>query len=610
MQMQYLRAVVSYWKDDSRNPTSDLYDGPMVDLSASLAWAWDTRPWPYFPELSSYWTDAENYSRGHWISGRTANQPLATVIAHICGSVGLTRIDVSRVEGVVRGYAMLDVQTARADIQPLMLAHGVEASEQDGMIVFSMRANAPETRLNPERLVRRDGSVVAHQRAPLAEAPGRVLLSHIDSSGDFELRIADASLPGSGIAPVSQSEIPLSITRSEAHGIAERFLAESSITRDTIELELAPSMRALKAGHLIRIGETSDLWRIDRLEDGGGRKVQAVRTERAQYEPSDRVEDGSGRIRPLAPLPVDATILDLPLLTGEEVPYAPYIAVSGSPWPGTVAVHSSSDDANYRLNSLINAPTVTGVTETILEPARPFVFDNGPELLVRIRTGTLESVSLTALLSGANAAAINDGSPQGWEVFQFEQARLVAPGVWGLSRRLRGQRGTDWTINGSRPVGSRVIFLDESLVQLDFIREALGMERHFRVGPASLPLDNEAFTHDSITVRGEGLRPYAPAHLRARKDAGGASISWVRRSRIAGDGWGEVDVPLGEMSESYRVRVLRGDESVAYEEVTVSPSLFIATEHLDAGGLGALKLNVAQISDDVGPGAAAQITLP
>lgn len=609
MQMQYLRALLDYWGTDGRNPQSALYDGPMLDLGASLAWAWDTRPWPYFPELSSYWSDAENYGRGHWISGRTANVPLASVIADICAGAGLTQIDVSGVYGVVRGYVIPSVQSARADLQPLMMAYGVEASEQDGRIVFFMRANAVEETVDPGFLVRRDRPVIERQRAPKAEMPRRVMIGHMDAEGDFEVRVADANLPGGDVVPISQSELPLSLTRGEAHGLAERYLTEASVTRDTVDLELAPSLRSQKPGHLIRIDGSSDLWRIDRLEDTGGRRVQGVRTERAQFEPSDRLEDGSGRIRPLAPLPVSATVLELPLLTGDEVPHAPYIAVDGSPWPGSVAVHSSIDEANYRLNRIIDAPAVTGVTETILEPATAAVFDNGPELLVRVRSETLESVSLRALLAGANAAAINDGSLVGWEVFQFQEVRLVSPGVWGLSRRLRGQRGTEWTMREARPIGSKVIFLGQGLPQLDFALQAIGVERFLRTGPANLPLENPAYSGGSVTLRGEGLRPYAPVHLRLRSEGSARVAQWIRRSRSGIDGWDTADVPLGENGERYRVSILSPGSDVILQAETTKPEFEFDLAQLDGAEQGGLILNVAQLSDVVGPGAEAAITI-
>jgi hypothetical protein len=50
-------------------------------------------------------------------------------------------------------------------------------------------------------------------------------------------------------------------------------------------------------------------------------------------------------------------------------------------------------------------------------------------------------VTEQALLSGANLAAIGDGSTDNWELFQFRTATLVAPGVYWLSGRRAGAGG-------------------------------------------------------------------------------------------------------------------------------------------------------------------------
>ncbi|CTQ34230.1 baseplate multidomain protein megatron [Jannaschia rubra] len=600
MQVQYLRAFIDHWR--RRNDAE-----PMVDLAHSFAWAWDTRPWPYFPELTDLWSDGVNYARGHWISGRTGNQPLATVIAEICRASGLEAFDVSGVHGVVRGYVMTNVQNARADLQPLMIAHGIEARERNGVLVFSMRADAVERAVSDESLVRRDGPIIARHRAPEAEIARRVIVHHVDAAGDFEVRIADAMKPGTGSLPVSETELPLSLTKGEAHGLAERFLSEAGIVRDVVDLDIAPSNRSVGVGDLLRIDDTADLWRVDRLDDAGARRIKAVRTERAIFEPSDEVEDGSGRTRPLAPLPVDATYLELPLLTGQEVAHAPWVAVAARPWPGAVALHASIDGSGYRFNRLIEAPSLVGATRTVLEPARPGIWDRGDELLVQLDMGALSSVSETALLAGANAVAIGDGSIRGWEVLQFRDARLVAPGVWALSNRLRGQRGTEHAMRKAHPVGSRVVFLDETLTQIDLPRERVGLDIHYLCGPANLPIDNEAFSPATQVAMGEGLRPYAPVHLRCRREGARLLLNWVRRSRLDMGGWDIADVPLGEASERYLVQVV-APEDVVVVETSVSRS----EVSLDVGTWGSrddLRVRVAQVSDEVGPGQFAEVAV-
>ncbi|CAN0577086.1 unnamed protein product, partial [Ectocarpus sp. 12 AP-2014] len=90
IQMQYLRVMLSYWADPARNPVSEEYDGRMLDLDRSFIWAWDSRPFPAFPNNGDLWSDGANYRRGHWISGRMGGRSLASVVAEICKRAGLT----------------------------------------------------------------------------------------------------------------------------------------------------------------------------------------------------------------------------------------------------------------------------------------------------------------------------------------------------------------------------------------------------------------------------------------------------------------------------------------------------------------------------------------
>uniref|UniRef100_UPI0032639252 baseplate multidomain protein megatron n=1 Tax=Jannaschia ovalis TaxID=3038773 RepID=UPI0032639252 len=608
MQMQYLRATLDYWRKAANNPTSSFDGRPMIDLAGSLAWAWDTRPWPAFPELSDFWTDAENYPRGHWISGRSAALPLASVLKALCAQAGVTRVDVSGVHGVLRGYTMSDVQNGRANLQPLMLAHGVEAREAGGCVVFSMRALAPARDIDSTGLVREgEDAVLSLQRAPEAETAGRVRVTHMDAAGDFEVRVGDATQAGARQVPVTETELPLALTRGEGHALAERFLSESRVARDSLTLRLSPSRREIEVGDLLRLDGGPDLWRVDRIEDRGARKVEAIRTERGLYEASDAVEDGSGRIRPLAPLPVDPIFMDLPRLTAESTVHAPYVAVAARPWPGSVALHSGVEDADYRLNRVIDAPSRVGRTETVLERARPAVWDEGPELHLRLAGAALSTVSETAVLAGANATAIGDGSVNGWELFQFREAVLIGPDLWALRGRLRGQRGTEPLMRDPWPIGSQVVILDGGPQQIELPRDALGLARHYRAGPARFPVDHESYIHEEVTVLGEGLKPYAPVHLRLEVDAG-ARLSWIRRTRAITEGWGAGDVPLEEARERYLVRLFDGGGAILLEEQVVAPE-WRATAARWAGlrANEGLRFTVAQISDEVGPGRGADL---
>lgn len=608
IQQAYYDATLGYWTDPDNNPSSDLYEGRMLDTERIHAWAWDARPWPYFPNNGALWADSPNYARGHWIGGRITAQSLAEVVREICLRAGVTEVDVSELAGLVRGYVVDNISSARATLQPLMLAHGFEAVERNGTLVFRSRRQERATEVDPD-LFAVDGDlegVLQLTRAPNAELSGRVQLRYIEEGGDYATRSAEALFPDETSNIVSQSSFPISLTYSEGKAIVERWLAESRVARETARFALPPSRSDIKAGETLQLPNGSGgaaLFRVDRIEEGLQRSIDAVRVSDTVYTASDAVEE-LPPVKPFSPpVPVFPVFLDLPLITGDEVPHAPHLAVTARPWPGSVAVYSSAEDAGYELEKFVGSPATLGVTETDLPRARPGIWDLGAPLRVRLTSGQFNSVDTEAVLRGANLVAIGSGSASGWELFQFQTAELVAADTFELSNRLRGQLGTETDMADIWPTGSYVVLINGAVEQVTLASQAVGLPRHYRIGPAQRPIDDPTFIHVSEAFSGIGLRPYAPVHVTARYSADGVRVSFVRRARIDGDRWDLEEVPLGESTERYLVRVRALDETVL-REVTVTQTVWDYTAEMyaeDGAPAGAI-FEVAQISDRFGPG--------
>jgi hypothetical protein len=276
--------------------------------------------------------------------------------------------------------------------------------------------------------------------------------------------------------------------------------------------------------------------------------------------------------------------------------------VTALPWPGAVAVWDADQDAGYELNRLMAAPAAVGVTQSVLRRARPGVWDRGEALRVRMIRGQLASASPLQVLNGANAVAIGDGSAGSWEVMQFAEAVAVAPGEWEIRLRLRGQAGTDALMPAEWPAGSMLVVLDRTVEQIALAPSKRGLARHYRVGVAARGYDDPAVVHRVEAFAGNGLRPLSPVHLRHRVVAGEDRFDWVRRTRIDGDSWVSEEVPLGEASEAYRVRVRQGGQLVREVTVGVSGWTYPAAQRLADGVLGPWRLEVAQVSDRFGAG--------
>ncbi|CUH80203.1 glycoside hydrolase/phage tail family protein [Tropicibacter naphthalenivorans] len=612
IQREYLRAMMGYWSEDTHNPTSEVYGAPMLDMSRAFVWAWDARPYPWFPANEDLWSDGANYRRGHWLNGRISGRSLASVVQEICGRVGLTRIDTSGLHGFVRGYVVPQVGDARQALQPLMLAYGFDAIERDGLLVFRMRNGQRATDLTLDAIAISDeiDGAISETRASEAEQAGRVRVRFVMADADHQVASEETVLPDEQTHAVAETELALALTRGEGRLTAERWLAEGRVARDTMRFALPPSQMALGAGDIVRVPSKSGdtLARIDRVEVMEQQIIDAVRIEPDVYTASEASED-SVALRPFIPaVPVTPFFMDLPLMTGDEVEHAPHLALTATPWPGSVAVYDAAQDSNYALNSLHAAKSVIGVTETPMLAAPHGVIDRGAPLQVRLASGTLQSLPDADFLGGGNLMAIGDGSPGGWELFQFRDVQLLEDGRWLLSHRLRGQAGTDGQILPVWPAGMYVVLLDGSAAQIDMPATQRRVNRHYRIGPARRPYDDPSYVHQEHAFDGNGLRPYSPAHLRAQDAGGDLSVAWIRRTRIDGDSWDSYEVPLAEDQEAYLVRVQQG-ETVIREVQTSTPDwTYTAAQQSSDGLTGAFDIAVAQISGRYGPGPFARVT--
>ncbi|SLN54449.1 baseplate multidomain protein megatron [Roseisalinus antarcticus] len=606
MQMQYLRAFIAHWSDPAHNPVSVLTGKRMLDMDKAHVWSWDARPFPAFPARADIWSDGDNWTKGHWITGRTASRPLDDVVEELCAEAGLRAVDTSELYGLVRGYTLDSVTTIRSALQPLMLAYGFDAIERDGQVIFRTRTARLDGVVPPDGLALSDDQDedARRTRAAEAEIAGRVRLGFVAAGGRYEAGSVEVVHPHDGSRGATRNEMPLSLYRGEAQDIVERWLAEARVSRDSASFALPPSRPEIGAGDVVQLddGEGLGIYRIDRVETGLQRQVEATRIDRSAYAPRDTGSDPLTVIPARAPVPVEALFLDLPLLSGDELPHAPRFAPVSDPWPGPVALYQSATDSNYALAMVRDTPASVGITETVLEAAPAGRWDRGPALRVSMVQGALASVTEEALLAGANLAAIGDGSPDGWEVFQFAEAELVGPGQYALRLRLRGQAGSDGVMPPSWPAGSRFVVINGRVPQVPLTANTRGTLRHFRFGPSDRTPDHPSFRAATHAFAGNGLRPYPVCHFSARTTAGDVAMGWIRRTRIDGDGWEGFEVPLGEAQERYRVRIREGG-TLRREIITSAPELTYTAAQRAADGTGtSFTAEIAQISDRFGPG--------
>ena len=208
------------------------------------------------------------------------------------------------------------------------------------------------------------------------------------------------------------------------------------------------------------------------------------------------------------------------------------------------------------------------------------------------------------------------GGTGAWEVVQYQNARLTGLGAYALTKLLRGQLGTEGAMGDPVPAGARVVVLDaNSLTVLPMSLDQVGLVQRLRHGPSALPPSDSTYTEVDLAFPATGLRPLSVSHVTGRRDPATADVllSWVRRTRFAGDGWDVDSVPLNEERELYDLEVTDGAGRVVRTVPSLAAPSWLYGAALQAADFGAPRraytVNVYQLSAAVGRGQGASATV-
>ncbi len=600
-----------YGAESAANPSSPIYDGPMVDPDRSAVWTWDARPYPAFPAALDVWSDGAAHETGHWLNGRLGQMPLPELTARIFDEAGLADTGTQGLTGSLDGYAVDRPCSVRDAIEPLADLYGFSACESDGRIVLSMRGQGDPAVLTIADLAEENGAAEpTYIRGQDSESPGEVAISFSDVQADFQPKIAAARLPAEGMRGIATMDTAITAAFADMQRRAEITLQDIRVGRDTVRFCLPPDRIALEAADVVAldIRGMSRLFEITEIEDGAVRRVSARAIAPAVLDAPKPVSS-----RPPVALPdiagtPDVVVLDLPVPDGDPVVLS-RLAVSAKPWVGGYVAWRGAG-GSFEPAVRIDRPALMGETLDVLAPGLSWRFDRGSTVDVRIARGELSGASNERLFAGANACAIGSAE-QGWEVLQFGRADLVAPSIYRLSHFLRGQYGTEAHARMTKPAGSAFVLLDSALMQLVRGLDALSRPVDWRVSAANRDHADALAVSFTAQPGDTALRPLAPVHVHAARTDAGIAIGWIRRDRINADAWDVVEIPMSETAELYRLDILAGAEIVRSVQTNAPSFLYASDDEIADFGTAqtSLSLRVAQVSASVGPGRFTEINL-
>jgi hypothetical protein len=610
MQARFIEAMIAHFDPASpgaaaRNPTSNVYGGPMVDPARLHIWCWDARPFPAFPTQEDAWSDAANWETGHWLNGRLEGAPLDRLLPALAGAISAPEVVTQRpnVSGFLDGYVLERPMSPRDAIDPLSALYGFDVVAGAGALRFVERRGIPARGIGEDDLVAgKAASLVTLTRAQESELPHEIALSFCDSENDFQIaRVMSRRLEGRS-ARQSEAQAAVMTHRANAQALADSWLQDLWVGRETAEFALRPGLIALQPGDLVRLGAAGGgrLFQIQRITDGGARQVSARAVDgSASHAPAPLLRRSSV-VSPKIVGPPRVEILDLALARDEEA--LSYVAAFADPWPGALAIWKMTFEGGYEQIAILDKRAIIGETLDVLKAGPVGRFDNGGGVTVRIGGGQLSSVGDLAALAGRTAMAIRvDGA---WEIFAFAQAELIGDKTYRLSRLVRGLGGEEHLAKRDAPAGSTVVLLNDAIAPLARKVAEIGAPITYRIGPADRDYAEPIFAQPTVAATNKVLRPYAPTKARARRTPAGVVIDFVRRGRLESDAWEAIDIPLGEASESYEADIALPASGKRTLTAAATSLLYSGADELADFGApqSELSLSLYQMSATVGRG--------
>jgi len=459
------------------------------------------------------------------VSSFTPTAPtVGDIVGALCERAGLGagEYDADDLTDSITGYALAQPTSARAAIEPLAAAFGFDAVESGDVMRFVPRGGATVATLDADDLSAHaygesQPPVLITTRADEGDLPRTVRVHYLDPATDYQPGVQEARRLQTSSRVETSVELAVAMSAEQARAAAVAILYRAWQGRQSYRLSVARDHTALEPTDPITAVDLR--MRLTSVARGANGVIQIE----AEAEDTGTIygltlpaDSGTHPAQTVGlPGPTALAVLDLPALRDQDDNGGVYLAACGylSGWEGTVVYRSADSGETWaEIDTLLDAGTL-GTATTALADGQATVWDFANTVTVQLLNGTLDSASESAVLNGANAAAL--GYHGRWEIIQWQTATLVGTNTYTLSGLLRGRRGTEWA-TGLHAIGDAFVLLDAADLTRSLLGSAdYGVSRRWR--GASVGLDTLSGDSRDIASVPESLVPYAPAHLSATR---------------------------------------------------------------------------------------------
>ncbi len=584
-------------------------------LPRKFIWTWDARPFPFFPDLLSVWSDGDNWKTGHWVEGKLGLSNLGQIVADLLKKVGYdsTMYDVTRLTDILTGFIINSRQTVRTCLEQLAAGYFFDCVESDGLLKFVKRGKIANVTIDYSELIAPDDAIetLSITRTQELDLPRQVDVIYINRVQDYQNGTQSSQRQTVNAVDYTTVNLPIVLSDQEAKVVADVTLYNAWVGRVSYSFTVPPKYALIEPTDVITITKdgANYLMRVSgtKLVRNGMQEITAIAEDVSSYDFYNPAGSNPSTLQP--PTIVSVTrleLMDLPAFPTDAVTDACMrygVVAQGGDWTAAAVYRSDDGGANYSLMQTLTGQATIGAALNVLPAGTIYTWDMISTVEVLLTFGQPQSVTDIAVLNGANACLIGD------EIIQFQTATLISENKYQLSGLLRGRLGTEWAI-GTHAASERFVLLTNALARDLAAASGWGISKKFK--PVTIGSTLGGTTAQDFTYTAKALKPYAPAHVNGSRSSGDLNITWKRRTRINGDWRDLVDVPLNEESERYEVDIMQGATvKRTLLNLTSPAATYTAAQQITDFGAtqSSITVNVYQLSTSVGRGYAGNATL-
>lgn len=554
---------------------------------------------------------------------------LSSIVSDICKRVGLqaSQIDVSQLTDTVYGYALTGRSAAKSNLQPLMAAYMLDASDTHAKLKFVKRGGSscvtiPSADLGASNTSGSEEAVnpLISVRTQETDLPQLVEITYLGAQNDYENGTQRAFRAVTTSVQKSALQLPVVLMDDEARQRCELMLWSQWICRTSYTFATTYAYLKYEPSDVVTLIDPDSGYevvvRLTKCENTGLGQLRwtAVSEDPTLYDLNVTTVGGSaeGYKPPVLSYagPTKLVVIDMPPLRDVDGSQALYIGACGydSTWPGA-AIQLSHDGVTFVPLVTLTKQTTVGFTQGVLPAfAGPNMPDEASSLTVKLVSGTLSGTDNNGLIAGVNFALI------GQELVFFRDAILTGTGTYKLTGFLRARQGTEWAMVSHTSSDVFVLLSASTLYKVPLQIADLGATIKFM--PTTLGQMTSIASAVSVTVSEACVRPLAPSGFTAvagSSDAtGDITLSWTRRARVHAGWLNGTDVPLDESAETYQLVVRKGNVLMRTTTVSAAQSWIYSAASMDADGFTVgqtIGFSIAQNSDQGVLGHAATTTI-